>query len=269
MKKRTFLPECYILFVLLLLYLPIAVVVAYSFNDTKLFHWAGFTFDWYSRLMRNRSIIDAFFNSLKLAALSSLSAAVLGTVGAVGVSRRHFRGRASLENLSLIPIMVPEIILGMAYLAFFSFLRLPMGMLTLTLAHTTFCVPYIFVNVKARLTGLDPSITEAARDLGAGGFRVIFDITLPLILPSVLSGTLLAFAMSMDDVIISFFTTGVQTNTLPLQVYSMLKTGVTPEVNALCTVMLGVVFLLVAVGRLAASVRRRFRGAAPEPPHLA
>ena len=127
MKKRTFLPECYILFVLLLLYLPIAVVVAYSFNDTKLFHWAGFTFDWYSRLMRNRNIIDAFFNSLKLAALSSLSAAVLGTVGAVGVSRRHFRGRASLENLSLIPIMIPEIILGMAYLAFFSFLRLPMG----------------------------------------------------------------------------------------------------------------------------------------------
>lgn len=260
MKKRTFLPECYILFVLLLLYLPIAVVVAYSFNDTKLFHWAGFTFDWYSRLMRNRSIIDAFFNSLKLAALSSLSAAVLGTVGAVGVSRRHFRGRASLENLSLIPIMVPEIILGMAYLAFFSFLRLPMGMLTLTLAHTTFCVPYIFVNVKARLTGLDPSITEAARDLGAGGFRVFFDITLPLILPSVLSGTLLAFAMSMDDVIISIFVTGVSINTLPIKIYSQIKFGVTPEINALCTLMLAATVLLVLLSDLIGRPRRR-RGA--------
>lgn len=153
--------------------------------------------------------------------------------------------------------MVPEIILGMAYLAFFSFLRLPFGMLTLVLAHTTFCVPYIFINVKARLAGLDPAIGEAARDLGASAPRAFFDITLPLIAPSILSGALLAFAMSMDDVVISFFATGAQTSTLPLQIYSMLKMGVTPEINALCTLMLGAVFLIVAVGRLVSARRQR------------
>ncbi|MCI8650424.1 MAG: ABC transporter permease [Anaerotruncus sp.] len=257
MKKRTRLPELYILLILLLLYLPILVVVAYSFNDTKLFHWAGFTLDWYRKLARNQTILQAFWNSLKLAALSSLTAAILGTIGAVGVSRRHFRGRATLENLALIPIMVPEIILGMAYLAFFSFLGLPFGMVTLVLGHATFCVPYIFINVKARLTALDPAINEAARDLGASGLRAFFDITLPLILPAILSGTLLAFAMSMDDVVISFFVTGAQTSTLPLQVYSMLKMGVTPEINALCSVMLGTVFLLVALGRLFGALRAK------------
>lgn len=250
MKKRSRFAEVYITLVLLLMYLPIIVVIVYSFNDTKMFHWAGFTLDWYSKLLNNMSIRTAFLNSLQLAALSSLSAAVLGTLGAVGLTGRYFKARGILENVSLIPIMIPEIILGMAYLAFFSFLRLPFGMLTMLLAHTTFCIPYIYINVKARLTDLDPSIAEAARDLGAGYVRVFFDITLPLIFPSILSGTLLAFAMSMDDVVISFFTTGAQTSTLPLQVYSMLKMGVTPEINALCTVMLGAVFFIVAVARL-------------------
>lgn len=256
MKKRSRFADFYITFVLLLLYLPIAVVIVYSFNSTKLFHWEGFTLSWYGKLFQNRQIISSFFTSLQLALVSSLSAAVLGTLGAVGLSRAKFAGRGSLENLSLIPIMIPEIILGMAYLAFFSLLRLPMGMLTLTLAHTTFCVPYIYINVKARLAALDPSIAEAARDLGASGVRVFFDITLPLILPSVLSGTLLAFAMSMDDVVISFFATGATTSTLPLQIYSSLKMGVTPEINALCTVMLGTVFLLVAGFRLLTARRK-------------
>lgn len=257
MRRRSKIPEIYVTLLLILMYLPILVVVVYSFNDTKLFSWEGFTFSWYQKLLHNRNIITAFFNSLELAALSSLSASVLGTVGAVGIAGRHFRGRGALENFSLIPIMVPEIILGMAYLAFFSFLRLPFGMLTLVLAHTTFCVPYIFINVKARLAGLDPAIGEAARDLGASAPRAFFDITLPLIAPSILSGALLAFAMSMDDVVISFFATGAQTSTLPLQIYSMLKMGVTPEINALCTLMLGAVFLIVAAGRLVSARRQR------------
>lgn len=257
MKKTARFPALYVALVLLFLYLPIAVVVIYSFNDTKMFHWAGFTFSWYGKLFQNQKLVSSFFTSISLALMSSLCAAVLGTAGAVGLAGRHFRGRGAIENLSLIPIMIPEIILGMAYLAFFSFMKLPFGMLTLVLAHSTFCVPYIFINVKARLAGLDPAISEAARDLGAGGGRVFFDITFPLILPSVLSGTLLAFAMSMDDVVISFFATGAQTSTLPLQVYSMLKMGVTPEINALCTVMLGSVFLIVALFRLFTARRRK------------
>ena len=256
-KKRTILPEAYVIFMLIFMYLPIFVVVAYSFNDTKLFHWAGFTLDWYEKLFHNQTIINAFFNSLKLAVMSSFLAAVLGTMGAVAMANRKFWGKQALESLSTIPIMIPEIILGMAYLAFFSFLKVPFGMLTLVAAHTTFCVPYIFINVKASLANLDPALGEAALDLGASRRRVFFDITAPLIFPAILSGSLLAFAMSMDDVVISFFVTGPETATLPLQVYSMLKMGVTPEINALCTVMLGVVFLAVAVGRLASAAKER------------
>ena len=258
-KKRTFLPETYVVLMLLLMYLPIFVVVAYSFNDTKLFHWAGFTFSWYQKLFHNQTIINAFFNSLKLAVLSSGLAAILGTMGAVGMAGRTFFGKGALEGLSTVPIMIPEIILGMAYLSFFSLLQVPFGMLTLV-AHTTFCVPYIFINVKASLQSLDPALGEAALDLGASRRRVFFDITAPLIFPSILSGSLLAFAMSMDDVVISFFVTGPETATLPLQVYSMLKMGVTPEINALCTVMLGTVFLLVAGARLFQSARKAKKG---------
>ena len=145
--------------------------------------------------------------------------------------------------------MVPEIILGMAFLAVFTFLDLPMGMFTLVLAHTTFCVPYIFIIVKGRLAGMDPSIVEAARDLGASEARAFFDITLPLIAPGVVSGALLAFAMSMDDFIISFFVTGATTTTLPLKVYSSVKTGVSPQVNALCTLTLFAVAVLVALSK--------------------
>ena len=158
------------------------------------------------------------------------------------MARSRFRTQGLLENVSMIPMMMPEIILGMAYLAFFSIIRIPFGMLTLIIAHTTFCIPYIFINVQSRLVGLDPAYVEAARDLGASPTRAFYDVTLPLITPAILSGALLSFAMSMDDVVISFFVTGTTSNTLPLQVYSMLKMGVTPEVNALCTLMLLMVF---------------------------
>lgn len=254
-KKSRFAP-LYVTLVLLLLYLPILVVIAYSFNDSKLFVWRGFTMDWYASLLRNSNILNALKNSLVLAALSCALAVILGTFGAVCLWRKSFRGRGLLENASMIPIIVPEIILGMTYFAFFNFLGIPLGMLTMTLAHAVFCVPYVFINVKTRLAELDGAIIEAAQDLGAGSVRTFFDITLPLILPSVFSGAMLSLAMSMDDVVISFFTTGAQTNTLPLQVYSMLKMGVTPEINALCTLMLGTVFLCVGLFRLTGARRR-------------
>ena len=249
-KRRSPMPEIYIALFLLLFYLPILVVILFSFNDSKMFQWSGFTFSWYEELMQDQTIWQSFFTSLKLAVLSSLAAAILGTLGAVGMAGRQFRTKGLLENVSLVPIMIPEIILGMAYLTVFTIFQIPFGMVTMVIAHTTFCVPYIFINVKARLTGLDPSIGEAALDLGASRKRMFFDITLPLILPAVSSGMLLAFAMSMDDVVISFFTNGPDTNTLPLQIYSMMKMGVTPEINALCTLMLGAVFLLVALFHL-------------------
>ena len=223
MKKNNWLSKLFVILVLLFNYLPIIVVVVYSFNASKYSNWAGFSLQWNEKLFRNSQIL-------------------IGTAGAVGMARSRFRTQGLLENVSMIPMMMPEIILGMAYLAFFSIIRIPFGILTLIIAHTTFCIPYIFINVQSRLVGLDPAYVEAARDLGASPTRAFYDVTLPLITPAILSGALLSFAMSMDDVVISFFVTGTTSNTLPLQVYSMLKMGVTPEVNALCTLMLLVVF---------------------------
>ena len=242
MKKNNWLSKLFVILVLLFNYLPIIVVVVYSFNASKYSNWAGFSLQWYEKLFRNSQILRSLNNSLILAFSSCGLSILIGTAGAVGMARSRFRTQGLLENVSMIPMMMPEIILGMAYLAFFSIIRIPFGMLTLIIAHTTFCIPYIFINVQSRLVGLDPSYVEAARDLGASPTRAFYDVTLPLITPAILSGALLSFAMSMDDVVISFFVTGTTSNTLPLQVYSMLKMGVTPEVNALCTLMLLVVF---------------------------
>ena len=242
MKKNNWLSKLFVILVLLFNYLPIIVVVVYSFNASKYSNWAGFSLQWYEKLFRNSQILRSLNNSLILAFSSCGLSILIGTAGAVGMARSRFRTQGLLENVSMIPMMMPEIILGMAYLAFFSIVRIPFGMLTLIIAHTTFCIPYIFINVQSRLVGLDPAYVEAARDLGASPTRAFYDVTLPLITPAILSGALLSFAMSMDDVVISFFVTGTTSNTLPLQVYSMLKMGVTPEVNALCTLMLLVVF---------------------------
>lgn len=247
MKKGRFrFSYLYMGLVLVIMYLPILLTVIYSFNESKISSvWGGFSLTWYRQLFRDEEMFRALWNSIVLAVCSCLLAAVLGTLGAFGMTKVKSRLNGPMEYLSTLPIMIPEIILGMVFLAFFGLLGLPFGMFTLILAHTAFCVPYIFMLVKARLVGMDPSLAEAARDLGAGEVRVFFDVTLPLIAPAIASGMLLSFAMSFDDVIISIFVTGVNVNTLPIRVYTQLKTGVTPEINALCTLMLAGTVVLV------------------------
>lgn len=245
MKKKKFkLSNLYLALVMLVTYLPILVVVVFSFNDSKLtVGWKGFTLRWYEELFRDAALMESLGNSILLGVLSCLFAAVIGTLGAIGMARVHFKTKGMMEYLSTIPIIVPEIILAMAFMAFFSTLGLPFGMVTLVISHTAFCIPYVFMMVKARLVGIDKSLEEAARDLGASPARTFVDITLPLIMPAVLSGCILAFAMSFDDVVISIFVTGPTLSTLPIKVYTQLKTGVTPEINALCTMILLVVIL--------------------------
>lgn len=250
MKNRTKLPQLYLVFLLIVMYLPILLVVLYSFNGGRLSSvWEGFSLRWYGTLFRDAAIFEALRNSLILAALSCLAAAVIGTLGAVGMQHLRSRTTGPIEYLSTLPIMIPEIILGMVFMAFFSLLGLPFGMTTLVIGHTAFCIPYVFMLVKARLVGMDPSLAEAARDLGAGEAQVFLHITLPLITPAILSGMLLSFAMSMDDVIISIFVTGVSINTLPIKIYSQIKFGVTPEINALCTLMLAATVALVLLSQ--------------------
>ena len=243
-QKRFKFSNLYLALVMLVTYLPLLIVIVFSFNDSKLtVGWKGFTLRWYQALFRNEALMEALGNSILLGVLSCLFAAVIGTLGAIGMARVHFRTKGMMEYLSTIPMIVPEIILAMAFMAFFSTLGLPFGMVTLVIAHTAFCIPYVFMMVKARLVGIDKSLEEAARDLGASPARTFWDITLPLIMPAVLSGCILAFAMSFDDVVISLFVTGPTLSTLPIKVYTQLKTGVTPEINALCTVILLVVIL--------------------------
>lgn len=251
MKNRTKLPNVYLAVILLLMYVPIVLVIVYSFNQSKISSvWDGFSLKWYAELFRDRALFESLVNSIVLGVTSSLAAAVIGTLGAVGSAKVELKGKGVVEYISTLPIMIPEIILGMVFMAFFSLLGLPFGMTTLIIAHTAFCIPYVFMLVKARLVGMDKSLEEAALDLGASKVRTFFDIVLPLIAPAIASGMLLSFAMSFDDVIISVFVTGVDSNTLPLKIYSQLKTGVTPKINALCTLMFLVTLLFCSASML-------------------
>lgn len=241
------LSKIFLVVVLILMYFPIFVIVAYSFNTSKISTvWQGFSLKWYQSLFQNRGMMEALRNSLLLSVLSCFNAAIIGTMAAVGMRKISWKSKGILSYFSTIPIMIPEIILGMVFMVFFSFLKLSFGMTTLVLAHTTFCIPYVFSMVRASLVGMEQSLEEAARDLGASEGKVFFTITLPLITPAILSGMLLSFAMSFDDVVISIFVTGVKTNTLPIKIYTQMKNGVSPEVNALSAIILAVtIFLLI------------------------
>ena len=263
MKKKRKSPwaALYLALVLILMYLPIAVVVLYSFNaNTSRYpnEFTGFSLQFYQALFRDtKGLLRALKTSLILAVCSCGISMVIGTLGAVGMAKRKFRGQGSFETLAMLPIMVPEIILGMAFLAVFTAVGLKFGMGTLILAHVTFCTPYIFIIVKGRLAGMDPSLEEASRDLGASPARTFLEITLPLIMPGVLSGVMLAFAMSLDDFVIRFFVTGATTMTLPLKIYSSVKTGVSLLVYDLCTLMLVFVAVVMAVKTLVVDRRAK------------
>ncbi|MCL2055974.1 MAG: ABC transporter permease subunit [Oscillospiraceae bacterium] len=245
MKNRTVLPNLYIGVLLALTYVPILLVIIYSFNASRISSmWSGFSISWYGALLRDRSIFDALRNSVVLATLASVCAAVVGTLGAVGMSRVKWKANGAVEYISILPIMIPEIILGMVFIVFFALIGIPFGFPALVVGHTMFCIPYVFLMVKARLAGMDKSYIEAAKDLGASELRAFYDITFPLLRPAIISGMLLSFAMSMDDVIISMFLTNAESNTLPLKIYTQLRTGVTPKTNALCALMFAFTLLM-------------------------
>ena len=244
----------YLLLVLALMYLPVIAVAVYSFNGntSRLPNaWMGFSTVHYQNLFKDTlGLLGNLKTSLILALLSCAAAMVIGTLGAVGMARRKMKLSSQIETLAMLPVMIPEIILAVAFMALFTFAGFKFGMGTLVLAHITFCTPYIYMLVKGRLAGMDENLELASRDLGASPVRTFFSVTLPLIMPGVLSGTMLAFAMSMDDFVISFFVTGSNVNPLPLKIYSSVKTGVSLQVNALCTLMLVVVFVIAGLAVL-------------------
>lgn len=254
MRKNGVTAKLYMAVILAITYIPILLTIVYSFNESKLTtKWTGFSLRWYQELARDGALMEALRNSIVLALLSCLAAGVIGTLGAYGMYKVKCRANSVVEYISTIPIMIPEIIMGMVFLAVFSFMGLPFGMMTLVIAHTSFCIPYIFMQVKSSLAGMDESIEEAARDLGATPARAFLDMILPLVMPAVMSGMLLAFAMSFDDVVISIFVTGPKVNTLPIKIYTKMKTGITPEINALAFVMLVVTVVAVFLSYLVRS----------------
>jgi len=241
------------------LYLPLAVVVIFSFNDSMLnAEWVGFTFAWYEKLLSDGEMLRAAGNSLAIALLSSTVATVLGAMAGIAMHRYRFPW---LPLLVLTPVAMPEILLGVSLLLFFrQVLDLTLGFVSILLAHITFSIGFVAVIVRARLAGMDEGIFEAARDLGATPWMTFRRVTFPLILPALVAGFLMSFTLSIDDFVITFFVAGVGVSTLPLQIYSMIKVAVTPEVNAVSTLLMALTLTLVLVAtRLAPDVMRRGR----------
>jgi spermidine/putrescine transport system permease protein len=220
--------------VFLFLYLPILVLVVYSFNESRLnVVWEGFTLEWYGRLWDDTRIARALKNSLVVAGFTTVLSVVLGTVGAWLLHRYRYRFGSTLQTLIAVPMIMPEIVMGISLLILFTTAGLKLGFFTVIVAHTTFCFPFVLIAVQARLQGMDPALEEAALDLGATPVRAFFLVVVPYLRPAILSGALMAFTLSLDELIVTFFTASAQVATLPLLVFGMAKVGLNPMLNAL------------------------------------
>lgn len=243
------------------MYAPIVVVIIFSFNAAR--HggpWTSFTTQWYGRLLDSPDKIDAAKNTVILGVVSTLIATALGTMLGYGLSRYQFPGKKLFSWLMYIPVVIPDIVMAVALLAFFKPLGdlikfFTMGMTTMIVAHITFQIPFVAIVVRSRLAGMDPAIEEAAHDLGASSWQVFWNVTFPLMVPGVLAGAMLAFTLSLDDFVVSFFTTGPGATTLPILIYSSVKRGITPDINALSTLIV----LASIVGTIGVTLLQRPR----------
>lgn len=237
--------------VILFLFMPLFVVITYSFNATRGMRWTGFSLTWYHKLFfESHELWRAFANSFIIAITSSVVATVLGSLAAVGIKWYKFKSRAYIQIVSFLPMVLPEVIIGISMLIFFTAVRIPLGMFSIFVAHTTFNLPFVFLLVSARLEEFDFSIIEAARDLGATERQTLLKVIIPSIMPGVMSGLLMAITMSLEDFVITFFVSGPGSTTLPLYVYSMIRYGVSPVINALSLVLiLGIMVIALAFRR--------------------
>jgi spermidine/putrescine transport system permease protein len=261
-KRRSWGLGATTLLVYFFLYAPIAVLVLFSFNRSRLSaRWLGFTADWYAALWQNDLIFQSLLNSLVVALAVTAVCVVLGTAAALVSAGAHWRGRAWLDGVVYLPLIIPEIVIAVALVIFFSLLHLALGLGTIILAHITFCISYVIIVVGARLAGMDRSLEEAALDLGANEWSAFLRVTLPLAAPGIVSAALLVFTTSFDDYLITSFVSGVGSTTLPLQIYSMLKRGITPEINAVSTVILVATIPLVYIAQRLERGALKLRGA--------
>ena len=233
------------------IYIPVIILIVFSFNNQKAnTNWVGFTTDWYVKLFKDAELWGIVLNTFVIAVISTLLAVIIGTIAAVGLSRFKFKGKSIINNALYVPIVIPEIVLAIALLSIFSLINFPLGIIAIILGHTTLTVPFVIITVKSRLNGFDKSVEEASMDLGANRRTTFLKVTLPMILPGVVSGGFLAFTLSLDDLIISNFIAGTSCTTLPVKIYSMVKSGISPEINALTTIIIGVFLIGLIVSKI-------------------
>jgi spermidine/putrescine transport system permease protein len=253
-KQPSLWLRIYSVFVYGFIYAPILILIIFSFNSQKLnIRWEGFTLKWYDVLFHDRQIFLATRNTLIIAIISTLVATIIGTLAALAMHRYRFPFYGTSETMMYIPIVIPEVVMGISLLVFFAIINFTLGLTTITLSHIAFNIPFVALVVRARLHGYDKAIDEAAMDLGANEITTFRRITLPTIMPGVLAGAMLALTLSLDDYVITFFTAGPGSTTLPLRVYSMARFMVTPEINALSTIWVLTIFILLVLGQVAQS----------------
>ncbi len=242
-------------FVFLFFYLPIAILVLFSFNQSKLnIVWKGFTLDWYAALWRDAVLVRTLKNSLIVATVTTLLSVVLGTSAGWLLHRYRYRASGLLETLVFLPMIVPEVILGVSLLILFVTIGLQLGYTTIVISHVTFCFPFVMAAVQARLAGLDPALEEAALDLGATPLQAFTKVLVPYLMPAIVSGALMSFTLSLDELIVTYFTASAGTRTLPLEIFGRVKKGLDPSLNAVSTVFILVTVLAVV---LSEALRRR------------
>ena len=241
----------YAMAILAFLYLPLLILALYSFNESRINAvWSGFTLDWYLSLFKNRRVLEALTNSLIVAFASTIVSTVLGTTAAIALNKYQYKYKNVINGLLYLPILIPEIVMGLSLLVLFSQAHIPLGKTSLILAHITFCVSFVVITVNARLEGMRPELEQAAMDLYATPFQTFRYVTLPLAMPGIVAGALMAFTLSIDDFIISFFVAGPNSTTLPLYIYAMVKRCISPEINALSTLLMLATIVLVVLAQV-------------------
>lgn len=246
MKK--YFSKIYASLVFFFLYAPIAVLIFFSFNNSRYRgQWDGFSLKWYMELLDDRIIVQAVYNTLTIAVITTIVATFLGTIAAIGLSNIKGVKKKVIMNLNYLPVVSPDILIGISLMILFIFTKIKLGYLSLLLAHITFCTPYVILSVLPKLSQLNKYLFEAAIDLGATPWQAIRKVILPQIMPGVFTGALLAFTMSLDDFVVSFFTTGSGVNTLPIAIYSMARRGINPKINAVSTILFTVVLILLII----------------------
>ena len=260
-KRINILSNVYAFLVYAILYIPVAVMMAFSFNNQRYnYYWNGFTTQWYAKMFSNSALISSLSYSIIIAILSTIISVFIGTIGALGLKKYEFKGKKAINNMLYIPIIVPEIVLAVALLIIFMKVGVSLGMGSILIGHCTFCIPYAVVTIKGRISGDNDTLEEASMDLGANRIQTFLRVTLPTIFPGVMSAAFLSFTLSFDDVVMSNMLAGARQSTLPVLILSMNKSGITPDVNALTTIMVLVIVTAMILNNIIQSSFKKKKG---------